>query len=59
MLAITHLQEIICSAVSEDYTEQAIEEISQILRDNHRLKDTDEDDFSIRSPSVPSRSSPR
>ena len=49
MLAITHLQEIICSAVSEDYTEQAIEEISQILRDNHRLKDTDEDDFSIRS----------
>ena len=49
MLAITHLQEIICSAVSEDYTEQAIEEISRILRDNHRLKDTDEDDFSIRS----------
>ena len=49
MLAITHLQEIICSAVTEDYTDEAIEEISQILRTNHRLKDTDEDDFSIRS----------
>lgn len=49
MLAITHLQEIICSAISEDYTEEAIDEISGILRSNHRLKDTDEDDFSIRS----------
>lgn len=48
MLAITHLQEIICSAISEDYTEEAIDEISGILRSNHRLKDTDEDDFSIR-----------
>lgn len=49
ILAITHLQEIICSAVTEDYTDKAIDEISGILRDNHRLKDSDEDDFSIRS----------
>ena len=49
ILAITHLQEIICSAVTEDYTDRAIDEISGILRDNHRLKDSDEDDFSIRS----------
>ena len=49
ILAITHLHEIICSAVTEDYTDKAIDEISGILRDNHRLKDSDEDDFSIRS----------
>ena len=49
ILAITHLQEIVCSALAEEYTEQAIEEITSILRDNHRLKPADEDDFSIRS----------
>ena len=40
---------IICSALSEGYTEEAIDEIADILRTNHRLKATDEDDFSIRS----------
>ena len=49
ILAITHLQESICSALSESYTEEAIDEIADILRTNHRLKATDEDDFSIRS----------
>ena len=49
ILAITHLQEIICSALSEGYTEEANDEIADILRTNHRLKATDEDDFSIRS----------
>ena len=49
ILAITHLQSITCSALSEEYTDQAIEEITQILRTNHKLKATDEDDFTIRS----------
>ena len=49
ILAITHVQEIICSALSEEYTDQAIDEISSILRVNHKLKETDEDDFTIRS----------
>ena len=49
ILAITHLQEIVCSAVTEDYTEEAIDEITMILRDNHRLKEGEDDDFSIRS----------
>lgn len=49
ILAITHLQEIVCSALSEAYTEEAIDEISAILRTNHKLKESDEDDFSIRS----------
>ena len=49
ILAVTYLQEIVCSALSEDYTDQAIEEISEVLRENHRLKTADEDDFNIRS----------
>ncbi len=49
ILAITHLQSIFCSAVSEDQTEQAEEEISSILRRNHKLRDSDDDDFNIRS----------
>ncbi len=49
ILAVTYLQEIVCSALSEDYTDQAIDEISEVLRENHRLKEADEDDFSIRS----------
>ncbi|WP_455635807.1 ABC transporter permease [Parabacteroides sp.] len=49
ILAITHLQGLTCSALKEEYTDQAIDEISEILRRNHRLRDTDEDDFTIRS----------
>ena len=49
VLAITHLQGINCSALKEEYTDQAIEEITEILRQNPRLKATDEDDFTIRS----------
>ena len=49
ILAITHLQGITCSALKEEYTEQAIDEITEILRRNHKLKDTDDDDFTIRS----------
>ena len=49
ILAITHLQGITCSALSEEYTDQAIDEITDILRTNHKLKASDDDDFSIRS----------
>lgn len=49
LLAITHLQEVICSALQEQYTEQAMDEISEILRRNHKLKPEDDDDFTIRS----------
>jgi len=47
--AVTYLQGITCSALSEDYTDQAIEEISQVLRTNHKIKDGADDDFNIRS----------
>lgn len=49
ILAITHLQGITCSALKEEYTNQAIDEISEILRRNHRLRESDDDDFTIRS----------
>ena len=49
ILAITHLQGITCSALKEEYTDQAIDEISEILRRNHRLRETDDEDFTIRS----------
>ncbi len=55
ILAQTYLNGIQCSAVTEGMTEQATDEITAILRHNHKLKDAtdsseaDEDDFSIRS----------
>ena len=49
VLAIDYLQMLFASAVTEEKTEQAIDEISTILRKNHKLKETDDDDFNIRS----------
>ena len=49
ILAITHLQQIVCSALSEAHTDEAIDEITDILRTNHRLKESEDDDFTIRS----------
>ena len=49
LLAVTYLQGIYASALSEDMTDYAIEEITSILRREHKLKDSDDDDFTIRS----------
>ncbi|HIT39794.1 MAG TPA: ABC transporter permease, partial [Candidatus Caccoplasma intestinavium] len=49
LLAVTYLQGIFASALSEDMTEYAIDEITTILRREHKLKASDEDDFRIRS----------
>lgn len=55
ILAITYVQSISCSAVTEDLTGKATEEITEILRSRHKLKDAtensqgDDDDFNIRS----------
>ena len=49
LLAQTYLQGIFASALSEDMTDYATEEISEILRRNHKLKADDADDFTIRS----------
>ena len=49
LLAVTYLQGIFASAVSEDMTDYATEEITRILRREHKLKESDADDFQIRS----------
>lgn len=49
VLAITHLQGIYASAIDENDTEPAISEISDILRQNHKLQAGAENDFNIRS----------
>lgn len=49
ILAITHLQGIYASAIAENRTEQAIDEITNILRQNHKLSEGTENDFNIRS----------
>lgn len=49
LLAQTYLSGIFASALSEDMTDNATEEITEILRRNHKLKDGDDDDFTIRS----------
>lgn len=47
--AQTFFSSIVCSAITEELSDAAIEELTQILRDNHKLKDDAEDDFQIRS----------
>ncbi len=47
--AQTYLSSINCSALTEEMTDDAIEELTQILRQQHKLKDEAEDDFTIRS----------
>lgn len=49
LLAVTYLEGIFASALSEDMTDRASDEIARILRREHKLKDTDPDDFEIRS----------
>ena len=47
--AQTWFSSIVCSAVTEEMSDAAIEELTQILRDNHKLKGDVADDFTIRS----------
>ena len=49
--AQTYFSSIVCSALSEEMSDPAIEELTQILREQHKIKDTsgDSDDFTIRS----------
>ena len=49
VLAITYIQSLNASVVKEEYSGAAINEITEILRRNHKLKLEDEDDFSVRS----------
>ena len=47
--AQTWFSNIVCSALTEELSDAAIEELTQMLRDNHKLKGEAADDFTIRS----------
>lgn len=49
--AQTYFSSFTCSAISEEMTDEAIDELTQKLRESHKIKDTsgDSDDFTIRS----------
>ncbi|WBU89067.1 ABC transporter permease [Cellulophaga omnivescoria] len=49
ILAIDYLNQIMASAVSEDDASTAVEQVSKILREEHKLLDNEEDDFTVRS----------
>lgn len=49
LLAQTYLSGIFASALTEDMTDEAVDEITTILRREHKLKETDADDFTIRT----------
>jgi len=47
---ITWLDDILCSAVSQDSVKLAGQEAAAVLRDRHHLRPEQEDDFNIRNP---------
>lgn len=49
VLATDYLQGIQASAIDEEMADQTIEEITEILRAQHKLRDSEEDNFTIRS----------
>ena len=49
LLAQTYLSGIFASALTEDMTDEAVDEITTILRREHKLKETDDDDFTVRT----------
>ena len=49
LLAQTYLSGVFASALTEDMTDEAVDEITNILRREHKLKETDDDDFTIRT----------
>lgn len=49
VLAVDYIQGLFASALDEQFTDQAIDEITAILREQHRLKEDADDDFTIRS----------
>lgn len=49
LLTQTYLSGIFASALTEDMTDEAVDEITTILRREHKLKETDDDDFTIRT----------
>ncbi|MCK0146189.1 ABC transporter permease [Arenibacter sp. F26102] len=49
ILAIDYLNQIMASAVSEDDAPEAVTQVSEILRTQHKLTANEDDDFTVRS----------
>ena len=49
LTAQTWFSSINCSAITEEMTDDAIKELTAILREQHKIKEGGEDDFTIRS----------
>ncbi len=49
IMAIDYLNQIMASAISEDDAPEAVTQVTEILRSQHKLTDNEEDDFSVRS----------
>lgn len=49
ILAVNYLNEIIMSATNDNTVDAAITETKSILRESHKLKTNDKDDFNVRS----------
>lgn len=49
ILAQTHLNSISASAITEELSDEAIDEITAVLRDTHKIKEGEDDNFTIRS----------
>ena len=50
LMGITWLDDILCSAVSQDVVKQAGQQIGELLRERHHLRPEEGDDFNIRNP---------
>ncbi|MDP4227494.1 MAG: ABC transporter permease [Bacteroidota bacterium] len=49
ILAITYIQTIFTSAVTQDQSDEAVNEITETLRTHHKIKEGADDDFDIRT----------
>jgi putative ABC transport system permease protein len=49
MLSTTNVNQILAASFSETTTEDAKDEIVELLRTRHKLQETDEDDFTVRT----------
>ncbi|MFT0157029.1 ABC transporter permease [Tenacibaculum ascidiaceicola] len=49
ILAINHLNQVMASAISEERAPDAVTQVTEILRKQHKLTDNEDDDFNVRS----------
>jgi putative ABC transport system permease protein len=50
LMGVTWLDDILCSAISQNVVKLAGQQVAALLRERHRLRPEEEDDFNIRNP---------